>query len=577
MAKAVEHNEQEVWRRWVGIAERFLLNGWLPLVVLVALAAGSAAQKSATFDEPVFLASGGYYLRTGDTRFNAENPPLIKAIYALPTLLWGEGKFSKVPSSVFYSYSMGEGFRQANEMVFNCPQFRLLIFLCRLMPILVTCALGYLLYRLVCPLWGARVGRIVLWGLALSPNMMAHARLTTADMATAFLFLACAGATHQFLKKQSLRTSLILGGSIGALLLSKFTGVLILCVYLVQVLGFYAFRRPAVSGRTVALWSLPAFLVALLMLNTAYSFRGTGASLDSLELRSSMMGKIASIPLVSDIPMPLPKGYIKGFDIVAYHNEQGLPNIFLGEYYPEGETWWHYYVVAVLLKTPLPFLFILGAGAVLCVRMRRRLDWSLLWVYGVPAAVLFLNFSVLAYRQLGIRYILPVWPFFFIMAAAVLYRFRNVWRERRLALSAAAGLAWYLAGSVCIFPHYLSYFNTLAGGPDDGWQYLAASNIDWGQDLPALKRWQKAHDYPRMYVLYYGTAPLKAYGVERVPWGEKPLPRYIAVSVTNYYLYRDVPLIQYLRREKEPLAYAGRSIHIYEMPQNLAEVQRMTQ
>ncbi|GHT14958.1 hypothetical protein FACS1894170_12360 [Planctomycetales bacterium] len=39
----------------------------------------------------------------------------------------------------------------------------------------------------------------------------------------------------------------------------------------------------------------------------------------------------------------------------------------------------------------------------------------------------------------------------------------------------------------------MSYFNELAGGPKNGHKYILDSNIDWGQDVFALKKWIEKH------------------------------------------------------------------------------------
>ena len=66
-----------------------------------------------------------------------------------------------------------------------------------------------------------------------------------------------------------------------------------------------------------------------------------------------------------------------------------------------------------------------------------------------------------------------------------------------------------------------------------------------------------------MFVLYYGTAPLAAYGVRAQPWGTLPPPPYLAVSATLLIMAQEVPLVRHLRDHCEPVGYAGRSIWIY--------------
>jgi hypothetical protein len=54
-------------------------------------------------------------------------------------------------------------------------------------------------------------------------------------------------------------------------------------------------------------------------------------------------------------------------------------------------------------------------------------------------------------------------------------------------------LAWSVGSSLWYYPHSLSYFNELVGGPMGGPKHLLDSNIDWGQDLFYLKDWLDAN------------------------------------------------------------------------------------
>ena len=46
---------------------------------------------------------------------------------------------------------------------------------------------------------------------------------------------------------------------------------------------------------------------------------------------------------------------------------------------------------------------------------------------------------------------------------------------------------WIIASSLSIYPHSLSYFNELVGGPLNGANHLLGSNVDWGQNLHYLQ------------------------------------------------------------------------------------------
>jgi hypothetical protein len=79
-------------------------------------------------------------------------------------------------------------------------------------------------------------------------------------------------------------------------------------------------------------------------------------------------------------------------------------------------------------------------------------------------------------------------------------------------------LAWQVVSVVGIAPHYLSYFNSLCGGPSQGYRYLVDSSLDWGQDLPSLRRELEARGYHKVALCYFGMARPFAYGLRSVEW-----------------------------------------------------------
>jgi hypothetical protein len=64
-------------------------------------------------------------------------------------------------------------------------------------------------------------------------------------------------------------------------------------------------------------------------------------------------------------------------------------------------------------------------------------------------------------------------------------------------------------------PHWLSYFNELAGGPKHGGEWVLDSNIDWGQDYFYLRDWQ-AEQPSRIkpQLLWFGLCDPQAFGVD---------------------------------------------------------------
>ena len=124
-----------------------------------------------------------------------------------------------------------------------------------------------------------------------------------------------------------------------------------------------------------------------------------------------------------------------------------------------------------------------------------------------------------------------------------------------------------------LFRSHLPFINFLAGGPDEGYKYLADSNIDWGQDFKRLRTWKDANlGDDHLCVAYFGGASMEYFGLSGSPVphsddlrGRNEADCMAAVSVTllvGDYVGRDT--YGWLR-ERTPVARIGHSIHIYDL------------
>jgi hypothetical protein len=110
---------------------------------------------------------------------------------------------------------------------------------------------------------------------------------------------------------------------------------------------------------------------------------------------------------------------------------------------------------------------------------------------------------------------------------------------------------------------------------------LGDSNLDWGQDLPALAEWQKDHAGVQMYLCYFGLADPFQDGLHFVkadggmgPAGELPrrdVPAVLAVSATalqGIYLTESQRAYYGQFLLEKPIGVAGGSIYIYDHLEN---------
>ena len=144
------------------------------------------------------------------------------------------------------------------------------------------------------------------------------------------------------------------------------------------------------------------------------------------------------------------------------------------------------------------------------------------------------GFAALIRERFGIR------PSFFAMTALVVSNAATSVSEfagiasameilgvsRYIAVPVAALGVWLVLGALRVSPHYLAYFNQIAGGPGNGYRCLVDSNLDWGQDLKGLKRYMDRNGITSIKLSYFGTVNPRQYGIayEALP-SFVPLPR----------------------------------------------------
>jgi len=220
----------------------------------------------------------------------------------------------------------------------------------------------------------------------------------------------------------------------------------------------------------------------------------------------------------------LPEAYLYGQTYTWKFS--GRRNAFLnGEVSLTG--WKRFFPYAFLVKTPLPvFAIIALAAAAAWTWRRRRADpqarsWTESgWYAALPLWTLFAFYwaaVLMGHLNIGFRHLLPVHaPLFVLCGAAVCwleglpgFGSRGAIPARRKAAGwAVVALVGILAAEAWwCFPDYLTYFNAIAGGPDRGYRHLVDSSLDWGQDLPGVRReLERSRPAGAIYLAYFGAA-----------------------------------------------------------------------
>lgn len=558
------------------------------IALFAYLAVSSLRSKSATFDEVAYLPAGYTHIALGDYRMLPEHPTLVKAFAALP-LIFMDARMHVDPSDRYWS--IPRAYEWGRQFLYLWNDADRLLTAGRLMIVGLTSLLILSVFFWTCQRFGLLTASLAALFCALSPDILAHGRLITTDVAITLLYFICMAQTLRLTERLTPARVLALGVSLGTAFAVKFSAIA-----LVPILGglativvwksapwplCYGFCRGEValvsrSRRliTFVLTIIIVGVVSIAVLWAAYGFqfeispdREWRAQLDWSEERPA---STLAANLLQDARNAhlLPEGFLYGFAKFLKHS-QSRPAFLAGRRSRTG--WWYFFPMTLMLKTPVPLLLLLPLGAWLSFRERR---WPLDLFLWIPPLV-YLTLAMIGHLNIGHRHLLPLAPFMFIACArGASWGLSRSPRAIRAAI--ALLLFWYAAGTLRIHPHYLAYFNEIGGGPSNGYNLLVDSNLDWGQDLPALRDFMRENHIPSVKFSYFGIADPKYYGIpcERLPGLPIPRPRtkhisrgdWIAISATHLQgLYVDDHMGRLAARLRrlEPVAQVGYSIMLY--------------
>lgn len=536
---------------------------------------GSLSYKSPTFDEVLYIPAGYSFLHTGAVLTNPEAQPLPRILTALGLLgLKLDFNAQDIPPfKARFQWSADFLFRR------NASQVETVVSRGRLPMIALAMVMMFVMYLWARELLGVPASLVVVAFAAFEPNLIAYSSLATADLPVTAFFVFTLFSFWRWLHNQdSLRLLLLTGILLGLAFLCKTTGLFLIPV-LFLVWGLDLWTKGEVSPAGFAKGGgrlLLMQVVALLFVNAVFLFQGSFT--DKTEIMA-LTGAPATAGFLRAFAFFLPDS--AAFPLLYNAAESAgkfhpFPFFLNGVCSPEG--FWYYFLEAILIKTPLPLLIWSACSIVLLLR---NAPARVVIILTVPWIPLLLYFSFLNKLNLGLRHVLPLYPFLCLLAGAAIAFGKSIPR-RLLHVCLSLLLCWHVLAAIRIFPHHLAYFNESVGGPSNGYRYLVDSNLDWGQDLINLKPTMAAMGIDRIYLSYFGNADPLHYGIKYdylpsprfEPWTMRHIPAplklekgFYAISATNlqgvYLPDRDTYAVF---RNRAPLASVGYSILIYSYP-----------
>ena len=427
-------------------------------------------------------------------------------------------------------------------------------------------------------LYGINAGFLALTLYVLDPNVIAHSRVVHQNILESCAIFAALYFFWKLVQAPSRTNAALAILAFSSAQITRFTALYLVPIYLLLLIGAFGpnLRRLAKDRDTAQLWSYlkvaSAYIVlfglsAIVLINIGFSGDGNFTRLGWYTFTSRAFTAFQSdAAFLRAVPVPLPSTYVKGLDFARQMQESstvtGPPylNGRLGIENGQKKGFKSYYLVALLYKVPLAtqITVLLATLGVFLYRAPRQF-WQAEAFLIVPAVVFVAVFSF-SHAQIGVRYILMIFPLLFVFASRIMVRWS---RSGRYQVGVGVLLGYLLISNLSYYPHYLSYFNELMPDRKLSYTVLADSNLDWGQNTSYLVKYLQ--DNPD--VMFSSVAPQRRQlPPERLFDPEHPKAGFVVISA-NELLGITAPPERYrwLREKLKPVAHVAYSFLVFEV------------
>lgn len=444
---------------------------------------------SQLYDEPFHMACGIEWLDRGTYTLDPLHPPLSRIAIALPLYLAGVHypKFNASDSTLVQDYwSVG------HSILYDDGHYLRNLALARsgVLPFMLLAALVVFLWTQ--RLFGDLAALMAVALFTTLPIVLAFSGVAYSDLPSAAVQFAALFVFSLWLEEPSKARTTILGIATGLALMSKFTTLLFLPPAAgAMALCKWSLRRKEALGQTTppSKWlskSLVAVLLACFILWAGYRFSvepvREGMQLQSVPSFQHFPGPVRSLAqaVVMRDPMVPAPALFKGIASAWAVNGTPAPSYLFAKLRNGG--WWYFFLAAIGVKTPLPFILLSIVGLFCCFGLLPNRQWSAFAPAASLLAILLVTTSVK--YDAGLRHVLIVFPLLAILAGYGAAKLLPI--ERGLAtwghVLLAALLLWQGVESTRARSDYIAYFNELAQ-PDPSRVLMTGCDLDCGQDL----------------------------------------------------------------------------------------------
>lgn len=452
-------------------------------------------------------------LHNGDYGLNPEHPPLVKFLAALPTL----GRDLWIPEDQHRPFKT-EAYVDGGEwLARNDGDRNQLIFQMRLAAGVLVPLFALVVFLAARDCFGDWAGLAALALVVFDPNVLGNAALVTTDIGISLFFVAAIWCFYRYVKQPTWTRLLVAALVAGLLLATKHSGILFAPIMLVLIASEVALTPKDTRARA-ALRLTGAFcfivVIGVLVLWSFYGFR-YAARPAPLRMTTTLADWVAPtgafnaavVNTVGRLHL-LPESYLIGMVDVRRMAEH-YPTFLFGRNYPHG-VWW-YFPSVFAIKTTLGLLALTAVAFFAMAVRKLKCNREVIFIL-VPALIYFLT-AIAFGMNIGSRHLLPFYGFLFILAGTGATALAA--SSRRWLVTCAVLLAAHIISSMTVFPNFMAYANEAFGGPKHLPALLSDANVEWGQQLFEVKKWQDTHPNEECWFAYFVYPLIKpeTYGI----------------------------------------------------------------
>jgi hypothetical protein len=544
-----------------------------------------AWSDSLIFDEIAHIPAGYSYAVKHDYRLNPEHPPILKTLSGLailplqPNFDWTSDFWTTYNN--YGEYDQWAAGRHLLHQINNNTDW--LVFWARVPIVIISLLFGLFLF-----MWGNKLGGIItgLFTLILytfDPNILGHNHFVTTDLAIAAAIGVSFYFFLKFLKQPTWINAFIGGLTLGIAQTTKFSAIILLPLFALllivyPLIKYYSNNTTSTKSivqsklKTLISYLLKGSFSLIVMFFTVWliyvpvSYKMTSDIIPPITqiksqpdkyIRDKYLSQIIYTTNEFSLTRPIAV-YTQGLMQVLGRVEDGNVTYFMYTVSSQGSVWYFPFVFIAkqtlvhlffytIVITLLIITFFRGTfdmfGQKISTTAKQLRKFTITWFNEIALGLFVILYSYLSIKgtlNIGFRHLLPMMPMIYLITAKIIINsYKNLHminRKNTIRTFFIALILTLVAIVLSVYPHYMSYFNILFGGPTNGYKYVTDSNADWGQDLKRLHIYLEKHpEIKKIRVNYFGGDDVtNRIGTDKyIPWwdSKRPIePGYYAIS-----------------------------------------------